>query len=289
MTRLGHDDDGDTVLREIPRLLEEDATEKGDIDLQALRILMDRSRSTRHTYVVTYRSRDGHGVRANYDWENSASVARGWHVPLTPDRLHELREALKRYAGATAIYLSPTSVHLDELVAEVLGNARLRFLETSTAGGTDEDWPRLIVQARSCTHVLASPKFIFRLLSPDGRLSSVPEDGTHYTEQLLKDPDRLKTAHHALFQDQPDKVTVATLGAGGAVYYQSGDSSPTVVKITSLPPALQQMAWIGCGDVFRGVFISRILAGDTLQQATECANNAAAERTTRLSVFKLAT
>ncbi len=73
---------------------------------------------------------------------------------------------------------------------------------------------------------------------------------------------------------------IVTLGARGAVYFSNrGPAGPeSTIRTARIPaePVEEPLDPTGCGDVFGGAAFSRLLAGDSLEQAVAAGNRAAA-------------
>jgi sugar/nucleoside kinase (ribokinase family) len=300
-TRLGDDDDGDWVLKQAYNFV---IADKGEGDLNTrLVIRSSEPYSTRNTFVITYPTMEckesgkdcgtrvifdyeGHDEGSNIDWiskTNSASLEDSY------------RRLFQSFKNVKVLYLGPYGLDFQRLILEELQNTELRFFETGTSGG-----PRLteaLKIAGACTHVLASAEFVVRVASANEHSVEYYSNATKVDYQkkvfekltLNKDFSLLAAAHRGVFGSNPGCLVV-TLGVYGSAFYEvpgTHDVAPFQHQTTD---ESAQVAWIGCGDMFRAQFIHALLLlksdnakSDNTKKACEMANEAAYERTKRVA------
>lgn len=306
-TRLGEDERGDWVL-ERSRSMIELSNGLGDVDTRLV-LRTGGGWETRRTVVVNAGIPQDEsiphvvGTRTIYDYENHDDIRSVW---LESFRLEMIRERLSQLDGIRALYLSPIGFDLQREAIDVHAGTEFRFLETGTLGGhTDDAYQIMMSLALKCTHVLASVIFVLRVAVDAGEPASaglrkdsaenqrvpwlrdvnVPKLQRLLFDQLTEQrenvlpPSVLSACHRSVFGNGVG-ILVVTLGAHGAAYYRS-DESWDVVPAGAAPEA-DQIAWIGCGDMFRAGFIDAVLEGKGLGEACEEGNRIACDRTTRI-------
>lgn len=288
VTRLGEDADGDWVLSQLREL---SGTLAGRLDTQG--VFRQVGRGTRRTVSVTYPTHPEAtaGTRTNYDWEDAADG--DWMLPLTQELSGQLATVLQRHRYARALYIGPLGHELSALVLDIV-RSPFRFLETSSRGPVAaEKFEALCVLAKECTHVLASAKFVFRVLGlgPEHTYDEAVS-GLYYQEALSGRQEVLRECATKLFgAGMRSQVLVATLGHHGCLFVCGNGAAVHVADgITST----RGTAWIGCGDIFRGAFIHALLSlnklpmdvtGDDLKKACAAGNRAGSRRILRCQSF----
>ncbi len=290
-TRLGDDITADWVVGEVRAFVENREKCDGDIDTRLLLFSSDGT-PTRRTYAINYPTGKKFkgiksGSRVIYDQDRTGTAPIKW-LRKKADR-DQFRERVAAFGRVDAIYIGPYGPDARAILLKKYATARFRFLETGTAGSGDPEG--VLRLATKCTHVISSAKFIFWCL--DRRKQ--PNDDFQkklYTllasqESAKKWAEKLKSVHRQMFSSKTGHLIV-TLGVYGAAYV-GPKNEPTLIPLNASAETRKQVAWIGCGDIFRAEFIAEVLRQKKLGQnidlikACKSANRVAFERTMRVS------
>ena len=279
-TRLGDDDDGDWVLKQMGQFVQ-NTKGNGDIDTQ----LVLRKGHTRSTYVITYPDNKDKvediqpGTREIFDYE---ATEKGSHSDwLEKEEESEFRKKIRRFKNVKALYLGPYGLDIQKMILKEINNAKYRFLETGTSGG-----PRLqelLSIAKNFTHIIASAEFIYRVQEKNIENGRKLDFQKHlYNEICNKQTSLIHDTYTDIWGKTGKGTLVVTLGCYGAVYLEKFDKKFELVKISKTDKK-PQICWIGCGDMFRSEFIHAVLKKKTIKEACQDGNKASYEKTKRMT------
>jgi len=278
-TRLGDDDDGNWILRQMERFVQ-NIKGKGDIDTQ----LVLRKGTTRLTYVITYP--DGKkirnvqpGTREIFDYEATVKGSHSNWLNGKEDR-NELLKIIKRFNKVKALYLGPYGLDIQNTILKELSNAKYRFLETGTSGGTRLN--EMLSIANKFTHIIASAEFIYKVLKKEIKNGRKTDFQKNLFDEIQKNTSFINDTYEIIWGKNGEGVLVVTLGCYGSVYLEKFDGKIQLVELSNINTE-PQICWIGCGDMFRSEFIHAILKGKPVKEACQAGNKAAYEKTKRMS------